>query len=186
MENTMNDGDLIWTEKERRELLKTVVFTVTERRSLAPDGKSEGRYIVNEAADWVIVIPEAGEDFLMVKQWRHGEKALSIEFPGGVIDPGEEAECAARRELMEETGATAGKLTLLGKMNPNPALFANHVYVFLAENLTFTGRQDLDKDEYLNYMRISKKEVYRGMGSEMYPHALMTSAMGLYLARKEF
>ena len=68
----MNEN-LIWNEKARREVFKTPVFTVTERDSTGPDGQ-QGTYIVNEANDWVIVIPEHDGKFLMVKQWRHGEK----------------------------------------------------------------------------------------------------------------
>lgn len=179
----LDEKELMWKEKERRELYKTAVFTVTERTSLSPEG-TEGKYIVNEAPDWVIVVPVDGEDFLMVKQWRHGEKALSVEFPGGVIDSGEDPLTAAKRELLEETGCTAGKMTKLGKFNPNPALFANHTHVFLAEELSYSGKQDLDSDEYVHYLKLSKKEVMEGMGTDLYSHGLMTGALGLYLCRK--
>ncbi|MDO5773571.1 MAG: NUDIX hydrolase [Spirochaetales bacterium] len=178
----MDDKKLIWHEKFRRETFTTPVFTVTERTSVSPDG-TEGVYIVNEAPDWVIVIPDDGENFLMVRQWRHGEKSLSIEFPGGVIDKGEVPLEAAKRELLEETGATAKKMACLGSMNPNPALFSNHVHVFLAEDLEFSGKQNLDSDEYVNYMEIQKSEVIKKMGSPEYCHALMASAAALYLAR---
>ena len=178
-----NDKNLIWNEKSKKSILKTPVFTVTERFSEGPGGVS-GTYIVNEARDWGIVIPVHNENFLMVKQWRHGEKALSIEFPGGVIEENESPEKGAERELLEETGAKAGKLTHLGTMNPNPALFANHLHVFLAEDLIFSEKQNLDADEFLNFMEIPQTEVIKKMGSSSYPHALMASALCLYLARK--
>ena len=180
----MEDSDkrLKWTENGRTELLKTPVFTVTERNSTGPDGQ-KGKYIVNEAPDWVIVIPVVEDAFLMVKQWRHGEKALSTEFPGGVVDAGELPFDAAKRELLEETGAVAGSLTLLGAFNPNPALFANHVHVFLAENLQFTGKQNLDGDEFLRAFRMKKEDLISGLGGPEFPHALMASALGLYLCK---
>ncbi len=176
----MEDENLIWHEQSRTELLKTPVFTVTQRESIGPDNQ-QGKFIVTEANDWVVVIPVKDENFLMVKQWRHGEKSLSIEFPGGVIDKGETPEHGARRELKEETGAEAGKLTYLGKMNPNPALFSNHLHVFCAENLLMTGKQNLDNDEFLNYTEIPQKEVFEKMGSAEYPHALMAAALARYL-----
>ncbi|MBP5441716.1 MAG: NUDIX hydrolase [Treponema sp.] len=177
----MNRDNLCWKEKSKRTLLETPVFRVTERLSESPDGKT-GAYIVNECRDWVIVIPEDGDDFLMVTQWRHGEQGLSTEFPGGVIDDGESPEQGAARELLEETGAKAGTLIKLGSMNPNPALFQNHFHVFLAKNLEYTGSQHLDSDEYVNYSKIPKSEVIKNIGGPDYPHALMASAMGLYLS----
>ena len=174
-----NDESLVWKEECKRTLLKTVVFTVTERTNVAPDG-SKGKYIVNEAKDWVIVVPCVKDKFLMVKQWRHGEKSLSIEFPGGVIDEGEVPEVAASRELKEETGCVASKMTFLGSMNPNPALFENHVHIFCAENLVFTGKQNLDDDEYVHYMEIDMDEVRKNIGHGEYCHALMGTALALY------
>ena len=97
------DDKLKWTEGQPETLLKTVVCTVTSRHNISSDG-TEGDYIIMNAPDWVIVVAEHNNHFLMVKQWRHGEGALSVEFPGGVIDAGEEPETAARRELEEETG----------------------------------------------------------------------------------
>ncbi|MBR1722149.1 MAG: NUDIX hydrolase, partial [Treponema sp.] len=98
----MASDKLEWKVQGERELLKTFVFTVKETTSISPDGK-EGHYVVMDAPDWVIVIPEICGKFLMVKQWRHGNNSLSIEFPGGVINRGEKPEKAAAREMEEET-----------------------------------------------------------------------------------
>lgn len=176
------DEELMWTRLSKKEVCKTPVFTVTSRHNRSASGV-EGDYIVNECPDWVIVIAEKDGSFLMVKQFRHGEERLSIEFPGGVIDAGETPEQAAARELLEETGATASSLVHLGSMNPNPALFANHFHVYLATGLTFSGKQELDHDELLDYLELPKKEVLKKMGSAEYPHALMCSAAALYMAR---
>lgn len=180
---TEADESLKWETKSTKTILSTVVFDVTEQRNRASDG-TEGNYVVMNAPDWVIVIPkhhtEQGDTFLMVKQWRHGEKALSVEFPGGVIDAGESPEEAARRELEEETGYKAGKLIKLGSSNPNPALFSNHVHFFLAEDLTPTGIQHLDADEFINYMELPINQVIQGIGTPDFPHALMGTALALY------
>ena len=175
-----DDDKLKWTEGSPKELLKTVVCTITSRHNISYDG-TEGDYIIMDAPDWVIVIPEKDDKFLMVKQWRHGEAGLSVEFPGGVIDAGEEPEQAARRELEEETGYKAGKLIKLGSVNPNPALFSNHVHFYLAEELVATGKQCLDEDEFINCMELSKKEVLDGMGTKAFPHAIMGMALSLYV-----
>lgn len=180
---TEDDEKLKWKCHGIKELLKTIVFKVTARDSESSTGV-RGDYYVLEASDWVIVIPYAGGKFLMVKQWRHGEAALSVEFPGGVIDKGESPEKAAERELREETGFSAGKLTKLGSVNPNPALFSNHVHVFLAENLKKQGTQQLDHDEFINFMEIPEAEVIEKMGTKEFPHALMGTALAFYLSKK--
>ena len=178
-----DEKSLLWTQGQAERLLTTPVLTVTQVPATSADGL-KGDYIVMDAKDWCIVIPDRGSSFLMVKQWRHGERALSVEFPGGVIESGEAPEKAAARELLEETGCTAGKLTPLGTFNPNPALMSNHVHVFLAEDLHDTGRQHLDEDEYVAYFEEDKKEVLRNMGSKAYPHALMSAALMLYVQKK--
>lgn len=185
MKNYFNNEDekLKWKCGETRPLLKTVVCNIISQHNTSSSGV-EGDYIIMDAPDWVIVIPENDEKFLMVKQWRHGEKKLSIEFPGGVIDKGETPEEAALRELQEETGFKAGKLTKIGSVNPNPALFNNHVHVFLAEELIATGTQNLDHDEFINYLEMPKKEVLEGMGTEQFPHAIMGTALCFYLKNK--
>ena len=174
-----DDEKLLWSEGKKTILLKTPVLDVTSIESTSSDGL-KGDYIVMDAKDWAIVIPDAGDSFLMVKQWRHGEGALSIEFPGGVIEPKESPEEAAARELKEETGFTAGKLVKLGSMNPNPALMSNHVHVFAAFDLQSTGEQHLDDDEYVNYFKMNKKDVYAKMGTKEFPHALMSAGLLLY------
>ncbi len=176
---TPDDEKLKWTERNSSKLLDTAVFEVTERDNVSFN-KTEGKYIVVNAKDWVIVIPELKDDFLMVKQWRHGEKALSVEFPGGVIDEGEEPEHAAMRELKEETGFTTDKLIKLGSFNPNPALFSNHIHIYYSNALQKTSEQDLDSDEFINCINIPKQEVLKGMGTPEFPHALMGTALALY------
>lgn len=177
------DEKLKWKEGKSETLLKTVVCTINKHHNISSDG-TEGDYIIMDAPDWVIVIAVHNEKFLMVKQWRHGEAALSIEFPGGVIDKGETPEAAALRELKEETGYKAGKLTKIGMVNPNPALFSNHVHFYLAEELEATGKQCLDKDEFINYMELSKEEVLEGMGTGQFPHAIMGMALSLYIKHR--
>ena len=180
---TEDDDKLKWEEGKPNPLLKTVVCTITSRHNFSRDG-TEGDYIIMDAPDWVIVIAERNDKFILVKQWRHGEAALSVEFPGGVIDRGEEPEAAAKRELEEETGYKAGKLTKLGRVNPNPALFSNHVHFYLAEELQATGKQTLDDDEFINCMELTKEEVLEGMGTEQFPHAIMGMALSLYIKYK--
>ncbi|MDR1866937.1 MAG: NUDIX hydrolase [Treponema sp.] len=177
--------DVVWKALSRKCVFNCPIFSLNELSSRSPDGKQIGTFIVMESSDWVIVIPCMGDDsFVMVRQWRHGSQQLSLEFPGGVCNKGEAPEQAALRELKEETGYQAKKITKLGMFNPNPAIQSNHVHIFLAEALEDTRRQTLDADEFLNVETVPVDAVIHGMGKGESLHALMGSALLLYLRFK--
>lgn len=179
IKNNQQIKNLQWKALEKNTICKTVVLDVTQQKSQSPEGDI-GTYIVMDAPDWVTVIPVIEDDFLMVKQWRHGAQELSIEFPGGVIDKGESPDKAARRELQEETGYKTNHLEYLGSINPNPAIFSNHFHVFCATELENTLEQHLDNDEFVTFERIKIEEVIEKMGKPPYIHALMATALQYY------
>jgi 8-oxo-dGTP pyrophosphatase MutT (NUDIX family) len=180
----MEENKLVWKEESRKKVFECRVFSVMESLCTAPDGET-GVFSVIKSADWAIVVPvletPSGKEFLMVRQWRHGLLEISLEFPGGVFEPGENAQEAAYRELLEETGYKAGKLRKLGEFSPNPAIMSNKVHFFLAEDLANTGDQGLDYDEFVEVERIGVDDVCKGMGKPPYVHALMGTALALYL-----
>ena len=182
----MENNKLKWTEESRKPVFECKIFSVCESYCKSP-ADPHGlplNFSVIEAKDWAIVIPVIetpnGKQFLMVWQWRHGSQCLSLEFPGGVFEPGENPQEAAARELYEETGYKPNKIKKLGEFSPNPAIMSNKVHFFLAEDLYNTGKQNLDKDEFVEIEIINTEEVIQGMGKAPYVHALMGTALALY------
>lgn len=181
IENPIDLGtNLKWQPLGKKILQKTSIGSLCEIESLSPE-KEKSNYIVLDTPDWVIVIPEIDDCFLMVEQWRHGANQLCKEFPGGVIDEGETPEQGALRELLEETGYKPKKLTKLGSMSPNPAIMSNHVHFFLAQDLVKEGKQELDADEYVSFFKETKENVINNMGDTLCQHGLMASALMFYL-----
>ena len=176
----MSDEELKWSVGETRRLLHTPVFDVLRQTEQAAGGL-RGDYVAMQAPDWVMTVPVYEGQFVLVRQWRHAAERLSLEFPGGVADPNEDPSVTAGRELLEETGFRAGRLTLLGSCNPNPALFSNTFHCYLAEDLTPTGKQHLDDDELLSYELRPISEVVSAFGSPEFSHALMGTALAFYL-----
>ena len=178
---------LSWHEENRKTVYSCPVFKVEERFCRSPDNALK-TFITLDTSDWAIVIPELetkrGKEFLMVRQWRHGAGEMGIEFPGGVLEKGENSLEAAKRELREETGYCAQIIRKLGVFNPNPAIMSNRVHFFLATDFQSPLEQALDDDEYIDVVTVPWKEVLYGLGKPPFIHALMGTAMGLYLRER--
>lgn len=86
--------------------------------------------------DWVnIVAVTKDQRAILIRQPRAGTLTLTLETPGGVVDPQDDClEKAALRELEEETGYTSDKLIGLGSFYANPAIQTNYCHYFLAKD----------------------------------------------------
>ena len=99
--------------------------------------------------DWVHVLALTRDDrAVLVRQWRPGLGAASLELPGGVMDPGEKDPASAgRRELLEETGYDAAEFRALPPLSPDPAHMSNRLHILLALGAERVAGQRLDPTE---------------------------------------
>jgi 8-oxo-dGTP pyrophosphatase MutT (NUDIX family) len=126
-------GPQPWTTLETEPIQEFRVFSVRRIRARSPRTGDAHDFFAIDSSDWVNVVPITPDGHVvMVRQYRHGAGQLTLETPGGLIDPGETPAEAAARELLEETGYAADEIVSLGAMNPNPALFSNRLHGFLA------------------------------------------------------
>ena len=179
-----------WKEENRRNLLDCGIFVAQERRRTGPHGKT-GRFVVLDAPDWAVVVPVLEQDgkryLVTVNQYRHGADEWCAEFPGGVVEPGEDPAVAAARELLEETGYKAAMISFAGDCWPNPAFMSNRFHVYVAEGLELVAAQNLDEHEIVDVQVSPEAEVLAAVGLPPWSHALMTTAAWYYtrwLSRK--
>ena len=110
------------------------VFRVMKREARTDDAAHRQNMYVFRCAPWVNVVPvTASGEIVLIEQHRFGSDTVTLETPGGAVDPGEkDTTMSALRELQEETGLTSARLLALSGFLPNPALQNNRIQYFIA------------------------------------------------------
>lgn len=133
---------------------------------------------VLDAPDWVNVIPiTAQRDAILVRQFRFGIWSNTLEIPGGILDPGEDALGAAARELEEETGFRATSIIPLGISHPNPAILCNRLHSFLAEGCSKVHEGRPDRSEDIQVVLVPCSELPRLVREGALTHSLVLAAL---------
>jgi 8-oxo-dGTP pyrophosphatase MutT (NUDIX family) len=121
-------------------------------------------------------------EVVLVKQYRHGICDALLEFPGGVVEDGEDPMDGAKREFLEETGYSASRLIQVGQIYPNPALQTNTLHCFLALDAEKVGEQKLDAGEDIEVHLVPLDELVEMAKQGEFRHALMTAVLFFALA----
>jgi 8-oxo-dGTP pyrophosphatase MutT (NUDIX family) len=157
-----------------------------EDRVRLPTGAVLETYYILEYADWACVVPVTREgEVVMVEQWRHAIGRVSLEFPAGAVDGGEAPEDAARRELAEEAGVTAGALEPLARLATEPARHTNWAHVYLARDAEITREPAPDDSEDLVVRRVPIGALAGLVAEGEIVHGVHAAAAMLALARMQ-
>ena len=92
--------------------------------------------------------PGTDPTILLIRQYRYATGGQLWEIPAGTLDPGEDPEACARRELLEETGVTAARLQRLTSIWTTPGFTNEVIHLYLATGLT-TGEPSRERDEFI-------------------------------------
>ena len=162
----------------RTELLADCrVFKVRRDVSHDPRDSREHDFFVIEAPDWINVVPLTTEgQVVLIEQYRHGSKKVTLEIPGGMVDEHESPEETAARELLEETGYRAGAIELLGRVRPNPAIQNNWLHSFVARDCVLAQAPQLDSAEQIEVRLALLEDVPRLIATGAIDHALVIAA----------
>ncbi|HWI62477.1 MAG TPA: NUDIX hydrolase, partial [Symbiobacteriaceae bacterium] len=144
---------------KREEIYQGYSIKVRKDTVRTAEGKEFTRDVVAHPGAIVIVAVEGG-DLLFVRQYRYAAGESLLELVAGTREPGEEPDVTAAREIQEEIGYKAGKLTKLGEFYSAPGFCSELLHLYLAEDLT-PSRLPGDEDEEIEVERYSLQEALR-------------------------
>ena len=122
---------------ERNIIAQTRIFKV-EAMDIAFSNGQTRQYerLVGSRQGAVLVVGKlSDETVLLISEYAAGTDRYELAFPKGKIDPGENMFEAANRELQEETGYAAGRLTHVSSMTIAPGYLGHTTHIILAEDL---------------------------------------------------
>ncbi|HKK07648.1 MAG TPA: NUDIX hydrolase [Gemmatimonadota bacterium] len=129
-------------ERERttgsRRVFRGRLLELRVDRVQLPNGDQAERELVHHpGAAAILPLQGAGTDptVVLLRQYRYAVDGVLWEVPAGTLEPGEDPEACARRELREETGYLAGRLRSLGSIWTSPGFCDERVGLFLATDL---------------------------------------------------
>jgi 8-oxo-dGTP pyrophosphatase MutT (NUDIX family) len=151
---------------------------VKEDKCLLPDGKIIHPYFVIDVPNFCNIVMVTNQDeIVMVEQYRHAAGIVSLELPGGMVEPGEDPILAAKREMEEETGYQSNHFELLYSIHPNPPLENNRAYFYLATQLTLTGKTAFDQYEDIKLVLVKKQDFIHRLLNNSFTHGVQVGAM---------
>jgi ADP-ribose pyrophosphatase len=163
-------------------LHKGRVVSVYQDTAELENGAIVNREVVRHSGG-VAVLAIHENNVLFVRQFRYPFAENLYELPAGKLEQGEDPAACGLRELKEETGYRAGKISPLGVIYPSPGYIDERLHVFLASDLTYEG-QSLDENEFLTNIKIPYEKAIEMCLSGELKDAKTVTGLLLYHAGK--
>lgn len=140
----MSDFEL----RQRKSIYHGRVVDLAVDRVRLPNGTERELELIEHPGAAAVVPVNAHAEVVLIRQARYATGGWLLEVPAGTLSSGETPDACAQRELEEETGYRANRLTPLGAIWTTPGFTNEQIWLFLAEELS-PFEQRLDADEVL-------------------------------------
>jgi len=171
-----------WRTLTTREAYANPWIRVREDVAEMPDGRTT-LYGVIECKPAIGVLPLLdARTVVLVGQYRYVARSFYWEIPTGGMLPGESEEAAAQRELAEEAGYEAARLTKLATFHSSKSIMDETAHLYLAEGLRPVAR-DGDETEFIEIRTFAFDEVVRMVETSEIRDAMSVIAI-LHAARR--
>ena len=157
----------------RKTIFKSPWFSLVSKKI---PNNSEPFYAL-KLADYVTVFAVTPKDeILLISQLRPAIEKRCLELPSGHVDKGETPLSAAHRELLEETGYKARKMTFLGCLYPDVGRMSNRLWCYYSKDLV---RQGGLSEAGITVHRVSKRRFEQKVRNGSFSHALNLAVLAL-------
>lgn len=148
---------------EEKTLAKSYVYegnvvNLREDKAQIDDGQIVDRVVVEHPGGVGIALEDEDGKFFYVKQYRYAQSEVTLEYPAGKREAGEDDLNTAKREIVEEVGYEGSEWKYLGLMYPTPAYDSETIGMYYAKKGAYKG-QHLDSDENINVYKYTLDEI---------------------------
>ena len=156
----MNTQDMIEHKLSGEKVFDGALLHIEHWQVRLPDGRTALREIARHIGA-VAVVPVDEDGYVtVVYQYRPAIGRVMLEIPAGKLDSADEDRLeAAQRELREETGLSAERMTHLTTLLTTPGFCTEKIAVYLAQGLS-QGDTHPDEDEFLGLVRLPLEEAF--------------------------
>lgn len=154
-----DDASILETTVESKRVFDGLILHIDHINNRLPNGKLAAREVARHVGASAVVPVDGDGNVWLVKQFRAPIDQILLEVPAGKLDyKGEDRLEAAKRELKEETGLTAGEWTHLSDIVTTPGFSDELISLYLARDLS-AGQSHPDDDEFLNVVKVPLNEL---------------------------
>jgi len=138
-----------WTLLDQRDCLSFPPWLTIRQQTLRlPSGKVLSDFYEVALPDFAVVVAVTTDgQYILAREYKHGVRDVTLTFPAGLIDQGEDALAGARRELVEETGYESDDWQRLGQFVMDANRVCGIMHLFAARNCRLTRSPHLDDAE---------------------------------------
>ncbi len=172
-----------WKTLSSKVVFKNHYFTLYDDLVKLPTNEKYHYYLTNKKGKAAMVLPiDSNGNILLAKEYRYPVGRVIYGMVGGGVDKAETPLRAVKREMKEETGLRAKKVTLLGKFYGNPGRSGTIFYIYLAQGL-INGVPKREQSEFLEYEFCSSRKIEQLIQKGKIVDPFLLSAFLLYKLR---